>query len=208
MQIGDKIIFSQYAWRVLDLKTDAALLITEEIIALHAYHDRSGPITWADCALRAYLNGEFYDRFTGEEKAKILPVPVENRDNPWFDTPGGEDTTDHVFLLSIEEVVCKYFGDSSENLNVPNGKYKYWFTRKDRNNGQRTATYLGYPWWWWLRSPGRKPVKAAYVHGDGNIGIQGNNALKCNLNGVYHPVDQDVRGGVRPALWIKLPISL
>lgn len=59
-------------------------------------------------------------------------------------------------------------------------------------------------WWWWLRSPGRTPMKAAYVHGDGNIGIQGNNAQKCNLNGVYHPVNQDVRGGVRPVLWRNL----
>ena len=36
-------------------------------------------------------------------------------------------------------------------------------------------------WWWWLRSPGRLNVKAVYVHGDGNIGIQGNNVLKGNL---------------------------
>lgn len=204
MKTGDKITFGPYVWRVLDRKDGAVLLLTEEMVALRAYHDRPGDVTWADCALRRDLNGAFLDTFTQEEKARILPTAVTTCDNPWFGTSGGGETTDRVFLLSIEEAVCLYFGDSSENLRVPNGKYKYWFSRKDSNNEKRRATYLGYSWWWWLRSPGRKQVKAAYVHGDGNIGMQGNNALKCNLSGVYHPVDQDVRGGVRPALWMKL----
>ena len=53
-------------------------------------------------------------------------------------------------------------------------------------------------WWWWLRSPGRVGVKAVYVHGDGNIGIQGNNILIGNL------ADGRCTGGVRPALWMRL----
>lgn len=203
MQIGDKVTFGKYEWRVLDIQEGATLLITEDMVELRAFHNKPGDVTWAECELRKYLNGEFYDGFTDEEKLKIMPTTLKNSDNPWFDTIGGEDTVDKVFLLSIEEAVCKYFGDSSENLRIPNGKYKYWFTRKDVNNEKRMAKYLGYSWWWWLRSPGRKQVKAVYVHGDGNVGIQGNNALKCNLSGVYHPVNQDVRGGVRPALWRK-----
>ncbi len=204
MQIGDKITFSNYEWRVLDIKNNTALLITEDIVELRAYHNKPGDITWAGCELRKYLNGEFFNNFTEEDKSKIVPTTVVNCGNPWFDTIGGGDTVDKIFLLSIEEVVCKYFGDSSENLRAPNGKYKYWSTRKDVNNAQRISSYLGHVWWWWLRSPGRKQVKAAYIHGDGNVGIQGNSALKCNLSGVYHPVNNDVRGGVRPALWMKL----
>lgn len=50
----------------------------------------------------------------------------------------------------------------------------------------------------------RKQNKAAYIHGDGNIGIQGNNAQKCNIGGVYHPTNNDVKGEVRTALWIRL----
>lgn len=204
MRIGDKIEFGKYSWRVLEIKNGSALVIAENIVELRAYHNKAGAITWADCELRKYLNGEFYNCFTQEDRARIISTPLVNADNPWFDIIGGDDTEDKIFLLSIEEVACKYFGDSSENLRIPNGKYKYWFTRKDANNSKRTATYLGYAWWWWLRSPGRKQVKAAYVHGDGNIGIQGNNALKCNLSGVYHPANNDVRGGIRPALWLAL----
>ena len=204
MRIGDKISFGDYDWRVLDIQNNTALIITEDIVELRAYHNKLGDITWADCELRKYLNGEFLNNFTEEDNSKIIPTTVANLDNPWFGTIGGDDTFDKIFLLSIEEVVCKYFGDSSKNLQIPNGKYKYWFTRKDVNNDKRTSAYCGHIWWWWLRSPGRKQVKAVYVHGDGNIGIQGNNALKCNLSGVYHPVNNDVRGGVRPALWLKL----
>jgi len=204
MQVGDKVVFGKYEWRVLDIQNSAVLVITDEIVELRAYHNKPGDIIWADCELRKYLNGEFYDRFTQADKTKIIPTTNANPGNPWFETIGCEDTKDKVFLLNIEEAACKYFGDSSANLQIPNGKYKYWFTRKDANNAKRISSYMGHRWWWWLRSPGRKQVKTAYIHSDGNIGIQGNSALKCNLSGVYHPVNNDVRGGVRPALWLKL----
>ncbi len=204
MQIGDHIYFGKYKWKILDIQGGAALMITEDIAELRAYHDKPGAVTWAECELRRYLNGEFLHGFTEEEKLRIRPTAMTNHNNPWFDTIGGDDTVDRIFLLSIEEAVCKYFGDSSNNLRIPNGRYKYWFNRKDGNNAKRVSGYLGYIWWWWLRSPGRTSMKAAYVHGDGNIGIQGNNAQKCNLSGVYHPVNQDVRGGVRPVLWMNL----
>lgn len=204
MQLGALVKFGRFVWRVLAVKEDTALLLSEEMTELRAYHNQPGEITWADSEIREYLNGAFYNSFSEDERARIVATEIDNYANPWFATDGGSNTVDKIFLLSIEEVVCKYFGDSSENLKLPNGKYKYWFQRKDGNNEKRRATYLGYPWWWWLRSPGRKPNKAVYVHGDGNIGIQGNNAQKCNISGVYHPADNDVRGGIRPALWIKL----
>lgn len=203
MHTGNVVSFGKHDWQVLDSRENGVLLITRDMIGLRAFHHKPGDITWADSELRRFLNEDFYNSFAREERAGILPVTLKNEDNPWFDTIGGEDTVDHVFLLSIEEAVCRYFGDSSENLKVPNGKYKYWFSRKDVNNEKRKASYLNCPWWWWLRSPGRKQAKAAYVHGDGNIGIQGNNAYKCNLSSVYHPVTNEVKGGVRPALWVS-----
>lgn len=204
MQIGEKIKFGKYQWKVLDIKDKSVLIITDDIIELRAYHNKPGDITWADSEIRKYLNSEFLNNFSEDEKQRIITTTNQNNDNQWFNMIGGNTTEDKVFLLSIEEVVCKYFGDSSENLRVPNGKYKYWFTKKDANNEKRMAKYLDCLWWWWLRSPGRKQNKAAYVHGDGNIGMQGNSALKCNLTSVYHPVTNEVKGGVRPALWICL----
>jgi len=201
MQIGDKIVFGKYEWRVLAMQNNAALIITEEIIELRAYHDSYIDITWADCKLRKYLNGEWYDKFTETDKSRIIPTTNKNPNNPWHGTIGGEDTRDRIFLLSIEEAVCKYFGDSGDKLINRSKKQNYWFQRKDENNSKRAAAFDGCAWWWWLRSPGRVGVKAAYVHGDGNIGIQGNNIFLCNIGSCFHP-NGDNKGGVRPALWL------
>lgn len=200
MQAGDKILFGNYEWRVLEVQNNTALIITEYIIEQRAYHNAYKDITWADCSLRKYLNSEFYDRFTAAEKSRIIPVLNKNPDNQWYGTKGGTDTQDSIFLLSIEETVCRYFGDSSSKLYSPGKNQRYWFERKDKNNSKRIARLEKRKegsWWWWLRSPGRVSIKAVYIHGDGNIGIQGNNILKGNIS------DGECKGGVRPALWLK-----
>lgn len=194
IKIDSSLSFGGYNWRVLDIQNNRALIITEDIIEQRAYHDAYKDITWADCALRKYLNGEFYDKFSATDKSRIIPVINKNPDNQWYDSKGGADTQDSVFLLSIEEVVCKYFGDSSSKLHNRGKNQRYWFERKDENKSK----FEGYGWWWWLRSPGRVSVKAVYIHGDGNIGIQGNNILKGNIS------DGECKGGVRPSLWLKL----
>lgn len=198
-KIGSIISFGYYNWRVLDIQNNAALIITEEIIEQRAYHDTYKDITWADCSLRKYLNGEFYDKFNMADKSRIISVINKNPDNQWYGSKGGADTRDSIFLLSIEEV-CIYFGDSSSKLQNPGKNQRYWFERKDENNSKRIARLQGngWSWWWWLRSPGRVNVKAVYIHGDGNIGIQGNNILKGNIS------DGKCTGGVRPALWLNL----
>ena len=203
MQIGDKIAFGNYEWRILDIQNNTALIITECIIEQRPYHNRSGDVTWADCELREYLNGEFYDKFSEADKARIIPVENMNPDNQWYGSKGGDDTKDSIFLLNIEETVCKYFGDSSRNLENRSAKQRYWFQKKDENNNKRTSKFDGYVWWWWLRSPGRDNRRAVYIHGDGNIGIQGNGTFRYSSNTLHH-LTGDNSGGVRPALWLKL----
>ena len=201
MQIGEKITFDEYTWQILDLLGDRALIVTEKIIDQRPYHNLYKDTTWSDCALRKYLNGEFYGKFSEDDQSRILPVTNKNPNNQWYGTDGGKDTQDRIFLLSIEEVARQYFGDSSANLHNPRKNKRYWFERKDANNNRRIARLEGESdriWWWWLRSPGRVGVKAVYIHGDGNIGIQGNNILKGNI------ADGRCTGGVRPALWLKL----
>ena len=199
-KIGSIISFGDYNWRVLDTQENAVLIITEEIIEQRPYHNAYQDITWADCSLRKYLNGEFYDKFNAADQSRIIPMLNKNPDNQWFGTNGGADTQDSIFLLSLEEVACKYFGDSSSKLYSPGKNQRYWFERKDENNSKRSARLQGKDWysWWWLRSPGRVSVKAVYIWGDGTIGVQGNNILKGNIG------DGKCIGGVRPALWLIL----
>jgi len=183
------ITFGNYKWRVLDVKNNKALIITEEIIELRWYNNDFIDITWEKCALREYLNHEFFNAFNQNEKENVIAVTNKNHNNPWFKTKGGIDTIDNVFLLSIEEV-CKYFGDSRENLLVK-GKQKWLID--DENNRKRQAKFGSENHWWRLRSPGYYGRTSASVNGKGNVYIRG--------NGVYgRPKDG---GGVRPALWLK-----
>lgn len=200
MQVGDKILFGSYEWRVLDIQNNSALIITEEIIEQRSYHNAYKATTWADCSIRKYLNSEFYDKFSEADKSRIIPVLNKNLDNQWFGTNGGEDTLDNIFLLSLEEV-CTYFGDSRSKLQNRGENQRYWYQRKDENNTKRLAILHGKQgcWWWWLRSPGRDGVKAVYIFGtDGSIGVHGNNIHKGNIS------DGWCTGGIRPALWLKI----
>jgi hypothetical protein len=198
MKTGDQVSFGDYDWRVLAVQESAALIITDKIIEQRSYHNKYVDITWADCSLREYLNTGFYERFSEAEKSRILPVRNKNPDSPWFVSAGGVDTEDKIFILSLEELACKYFGDSSSLLHNPKKNQRYWYERKDENNGKRAAILLDGGWgsWYWIRTPGRFSVKAVYVFPDGNIGIHGNNILKGNI------ADGFCAGGVRPAIWI------
>ena len=199
MQTGDVISFGRYDWRVLGVRDGAALIIADKIIEQRPYHNKYVKITWANCSLREYLNTGFYESFPEEERSRIVPEMNKNPDNPWFGTSGGVDTEDKIFILSLEELACKYFGDSSALLYNPRKNQRYWYERKDANNGKRGAVLLnsGAGSWYWIRTPGRFSVKAVYVFPDGNIGIHGNNIFKGNI------ADGFCAGGVRPAMWIR-----
>lgn len=203
MKIGDELKFGGYAWRVLDMKDGKALILAEEIIEQRDYHNKPVDITWKDCELRRYLNEDFYNKLSENDQERIVETINTNPGNLWYKADGGEDTIDRIFLLSIDDVVRKYFGDSSRLLDFPGKNQRYWFQRKDENNMKRKSTFLNCSWWWWLRTPGKNNRVAVYIHGDGNIGIQGNGISKRNTN-VIHRLTNDNRGGVRPALWIKM----
>ena len=210
MQIGALMSFGKYEWRVLDIKDNAALIITEEVIEKRVYHNSLVPITWAECDMRRYLNGEFYDKFTEDEKSKIITVTNKTPNNPWFDTYGGEDTEDNIFNLTFEDVVCKYFGDSS-NLLYNRGKNQtYWFQRKDPNNSKRIAMYKGVMTKWHLRTPGRYQNRVACIGADrenpnwphnGTAHITGNPVWVDPTRGKAHEWDFM---GIRPALWLRI----
>lgn len=121
-KIGKIVAFGSYSRRVLSIKEEAILILTDAIISKQEYHDTAEEITWADCAIRSYLNDTFYNQFTESDKVRILPVLNKNPNNEWYGTAGGEDTLDKIFLLSSEEVACQYFGDSSNLLYNP-GKW-------------------------------------------------------------------------------------
>jgi len=186
--VGSIITFGRYDWRVLDVRDNKALILSLKTIESRAYNEVLTDVTWEDCDLRRYLNGEFYNQFTEEEKSLISVAQIKNSDNPWYGTGGGNYTIDRIFLLNIEEVV-QYFGDSGL-LRNGNSKNKFWLN--DNYNSSRVAYGAsGKASWWWLRSPGGDNRRVAGVGRDGGIFIGG---LGVDDNSGY----------VRPALLLKL----
>ena len=209
--IGEIIKFGKYDWRVLDVQDGRALLLSEKLIGENRDYDGS---TWekSGSLRKFYLNRIFLESFTDEEKGRITETKVINPGNLWFNTPGGNDTLDKVFLLSLEEV-DRYFGNSGDYL----GKRRKAFDREKGKyfvNKQKPGNYVsnahdkdrvacneaGEPAPWWLRSPGDHYehsgdnmyiVYPAYVKEDGAIDAS-------------NYFNDGKKYGIRPALWLNL----
>ncbi len=104
---GDKVSFAGYNWVVLDRKESTRLLLCEtrkeDSLYGLAYHDLAEAVTWEASSLRAYLNGEFLDRFTDYERNGMLgmeTVPGKNED---YGRDGGTAVHDLIRILSLEE---------------------------------------------------------------------------------------------------------
>lgn len=112
---------------------------------------------------------------------------IQNQDNQWYSTAGGVATDDYIFLLDIEEVVCKYFGDSNHHLQNRQPSEKYWFGKKDENNANRAAKQTGEDWgnWWWLRSPGKNNKDALMFTAMAMLELT---VIACFLSGLVQSV--------------------
>ncbi len=183
-------------WVVLDKKKDGLFVMSKYALDCLPYNTEYVNTTWAECTLREWLNKKFYNAaFNSVEKKMIRSAAVKNEDNPYWETEGGKDTKDKVFLLSLSDIVnTKYDFDSDgyvEDINrrcaptdyaVAQGAYQhnYFCTADDIESCV-----------WWLRSPGDD--------GDGAVGVLSNGYVR----GYGYDVDID-RAAVRPTLFINL----
>ena len=160
-------------WRVLEVKDGEALLISEYGLEAMPYNDTEEPITWEECSLRAWLNGEFYEgTFSEDEKEVIVLTKLTNDDHETKGTEGGNDTKDNVFLLSVDEARL-YFGEDEQgadrayNINRA-AKPSAYAATKPMNTVKNGSWYDGNcPYW--LRSPGVVNYIAAIVDYNGDI---------------------------------------
>lgn len=181
-------------WRVLSVDGDDAFLMADKNLNRKEYNEERTAVTWETCTLRKWLNGDFYNEaFDSEEKKAIKETAVVNEDNPYYDTEGGNDTKDKVYLLSISEAGNAAYGfdtefrEDSKTREAQNTDYA-------KVNNVRSSYYSNTAGngTWWLRSPGRGSIGAAYVGYDGYGTYNGGNYVD----------DSDY--AVRPALHINL----
>ena len=179
-------------WRVLSVHGNDAFLLADQNLDAKPYNNARTNVTWATCTLRTWLNGTFLNTaFTSAEQTAIKNTTVVNEDNPYWDTEGGENTTDKVYLLSIAEASNTAYGFNgtfdadSEARVATNTAYK------DGMNAVGKADC------WWLRSPGSVSFNASFVNMYGYGYFNG-----WNVNSD----DYAVRA-VRPALHLNLSSS-
>ncbi len=181
-------------WVVLEKTKKSLLVISKYALDQVSYNTQKTGVTWETCTLRKWLNENFYSKaFNKTEQGLIKTVTLENFDNPKYNTSGGNDTKDKVFLLSLFDMRNSDYGFSNDysakDENRRCAATAYAITRgvatssayktKDGENGCH----------WRLRSPGHMASYSTYVAYDGLVDVG---------SGLYENI------GVRPALYINL----
>ncbi len=184
---------TEIEWLVVARDGNKALLLSRYGLDAQPYNTEREDITWEKCTLRTWLNGTFLNKaFTAEEQEGILLTNVDNGSSQgYWDTNGGNNTQDRVFLLSYAEANT-YLGVTREDSN--NMKSRAAPTAYALKQGASTSSSYktadgSAAGWWWLRSPGNYQSDAAYVSTDGSLS-------RNFVDTVY--------ACVRPALWINL----
>ena len=225
-KVGDIIKFGHYEqdgntangkeeieWQVLKVESDRVLVISKYALDCKKYNETKTDVTWETCTLRTWFNNDFKNMaFSSAEQAKIPTVTIANKNNPKFETTGGNNTNDQIFCLSLEEMES-YFGNYSfydsdymtgwnQNLICTptqyaenNGAFAGTITEEEYNNLYKDVGYtrdvIGRRGsYWWLRSPGYSRENACIVNDDGYAGA-----------GFYGDVYNIVHA-VRPVLFI------
>ena len=176
-------------WRVLSNASGQLFLLSDQNLDVQPYNSSKTSITWEKSTIRSWLNGyaasknnsgtdyssnNFIDAaFSSDEQVAIADTYVYNKNNPSYNTSGGNDTTDRIFLLSIEEANnSSYFPNGNDSRKSTNTAYVA------SCNG---VSDVGAVDEWWLRSPGYTDDLAAYVRVDGVVDSPGNRVTSTSM---------------------------
>ena len=210
-------------WRVLSIEGDEAFLLADrnldgqipylddpEIYMNETHID----VTWESSTIRSWLNGygpssnqkeldytndNFIDKaFQANEQNAIVESDIKNLSNPKYQTSGGTDTKDKLFLPSIEEVSNADYGFADKEVEYDGCKSRVsMLTAYAAEKSAFLDPKEGDPEFWILRSPGEYSDYSAFVDTYGNINLGGE--IVDNIGMV---------AGVRPAMYLDLSSNL
>ena len=170
------------SWLVLNRDGSRLLLVSQYALACLPYHGEYAELTWADCSLRAWLNGDFLQTaFNADEQRLIESSRVSADLNPRYSTDPGKNTEDKIFLLSLAEIDRHFVEGAPRRCEA---------TAYAAANGARVNREFG-TCWWWTRSPGCDRYYVTDVRPSGELNYVGSDANRDYLC-------------VRPAMWIDL----
>ena len=188
-------------WRVLKIDGDSAMLLSDIVLDDRNYNTERKDTTWEVSTIRSWLNGynadmnrkgidysnsNFIDSaFTTEEQSAIADTNVVNNDNLNYDTEGGNNAIDKLFLLSELEV----YTDTASIYGFAQDRGTYDEARRCKSSdyakamGVYSDIEIEGNCYWWLRSLGNYSYLAAYVNNCGYINNYGY-SVDFRANGV------------------------
>lgn len=169
-------------WIVLAKQDNCIFVISKYALDCQRYNTQNTDVTWETSSVRNWLNYVFYnDAFTKDEKERILPMTVATEDNAIYGTESGADTTDYVYLPSLEEVESM---SSSARERICRAT-PYAVNQNAYVNSSTGGS------WWLLRTAGINSSNVVSVDSDGSIDYDGG-AVAAD------------RGTIRPVMWLRV----
>lgn len=187
-------LFQPIKWRVLSQSNGEVLVVAENILDARAYHQTFSEVTWADCALRSWLNNSFFDAaFSSSEKIIIKNSHIANPDNPRFSVDGGRHTADKLFLLSFTEATNSAYGFNSAYSTI-DVKRRAMGTDYAKSQGLLLYNFEPYNGnsYWMLRTPDTDKYTVSTVYYNGSV------------SSTFYPRVNNTYTGVRPAMILGL----
>ncbi|MCI8307459.1 MAG: hypothetical protein HFH14_05350 [Lachnospiraceae bacterium] len=183
-------------WRVLSVDGDDAFLLADKVIDVKQYNEERGDVTWENCGIRKWLNSDFYNNaFNDEEKTAVKETTVKNTDNEVYESDGGADTKDKVYLLSVEEVCRADYGFDTQFKGDSKTREAKGTDYAKINNVKTGLDYITEKSsYWMLRTPG---VNNSYI----------SQVIYGGFGDDYGIYAESLGMGVRPALHIHLSSS-
>lgn len=184
-------------WEVLSEEGNNQILICQDIIDCAPYNVSDVDVYWAISSIKTFLNDDFYNfAFNSNEQNKIITSTVINDDNSDYNSYGGDDTNDKVYLLSLDEANDEnFFVSDSARMTVGSD-----FAKLRGLQVNQEFNYFGNSPWW-LRSPGDK----------GDDIITANNSASVDSSGYVTSMGKYIccsSYGIRPVICIDSSIEL
>lgn len=192
---GAIVSFGPYEWVVLRTDGNNALLLSKYGLARmpYSYFTERGSISWADSLPRVWLNGEFLNGFSADERSRIVPVETES------------GVMDLAFLLSMGEVdTAVYYASEPDIESFPPGTPEYSALLSGLSLLQecRYEDENGASCNWWLRQT-TTDGDAWYLDYIFEIDRQPSDST-VGYDVAGEP-DPSIYGGVvRPAIWVQM----
>lgn len=209
-------------WKVLSNDGSKLFLLADKALDCNEYNESRTATTWESCTIRSWLNGYgsesnidgidyttdsfFQNAFSVSEQEEILATTVVNGNNPDYQTDGGNDTSDKLFLLSYDEATNEAYGFCSKFTIVGSAKNTVqsasrWiqpttYARAMGTNASGDAANTGgnANAWWSFRTPGYCKDGYAQATGSNYLGSASSYGSEVNFH----------FGGVVPALYLSL----